>query len=172
MKRTVVVPGINTPKQNFHLEIHGSISLLLCHQTFIFVFYWDELNETDFVLYAYSILIFTYISLKIPERWNGRVLVLTSITELSCLGAESSAYSPRKQLTCFFLCIMRFFQEVSSNTTESCYMDVVVMKSLSLNPLFCLFISQRFFLSSSSSEFTLLFFCTDSMWIYFQVAVI
>lgn len=53
---------------------------------------------------------------------------------------------------------MRFFQEVSSNTTESCYMDVVVMKSLSLNPLVCLFISQRFFLSSSSSEFTLFFF--------------
>lgn len=52
---------------------------------------------------------------------------------------------------------MHFFQEVSSNKTESCYMDVVVMKSLSLNPLFCLFISQQLLLSSSSSEFTLFF---------------
>lgn len=43
-----------------------------------------------------------YISLKIPEKGNGKVLVFTSVTELSHLGAESSVGSPRKQLTCFF----------------------------------------------------------------------
>lgn len=102
-----------------------------------------------------------YVILKSPQRGNGEVLVLTFITGLLHLGVGSSVCSARKQLTCPLVSngfLSRGFLDYNRATLGGCGGNERF--GLSLNPLFCLFIPKQLFLSSPSSELTLLF-CTD-----------